>query len=226
MERLCLVDFDDTLILTDSLKSVFLGERWFLSPGLLVVGIRLFFCRLFRKGEFEARSEFKRRLLLKYSGLSDEVRKAYIQLFKDKVNHVLTDRIIEGQFDRVVIISASEEELIKSVIGDSIAEYDVIANRIPAYFNDSKVKTAERTGLSVSEDQHSEEFRTCYGAEKVRRLLDLFPNCSDYGIIIYTDSFSDQPLIEIADEAYLVKGAQITHIKAGAQQQTNRPEQL
>ena len=45
MERLCLVDFDDTLILTDSLKSVFLGERWFLSPGLLVVGIRLFQCK-------------------------------------------------------------------------------------------------------------------------------------------------------------------------------------
>ena len=213
MKRLCLVDFDDTLILTDSLKSVLLGERWFLSPMMLAAGIRLFLCKLVRKGEFEARSEFKRRLLLKYSGLSDEARKAYIQLFKGKINQALTDRIRDGQFDRVVILSASEEELIKSVIGDSIAGYDVIANKIPVNIDDGKAETVKKTGLSDPEDQHSEGFRTCYGAEKVRRLSEVMPDYLDQSITVYTDSFSDKPLIDIAKEAFLVKGTSIIPVK-------------
>ena len=46
----------------------------------------------------------------------------------------------------------------------------------------------------------------CHGTEKVRRFYEMYPN----GKIeqFYSDSYSDSPLAEIADEAYLVKGDQ------------------
>ena len=47
----------------------------------------------------------------------------------------------------------------------------------------------------------------CHGKEKVRRFYEMYPN----GVInqFYSDSLSDSPLAEIAQEAFLVKGFDI-----------------
>ncbi len=93
MKRLCLADFDDTLILTDSLKTIMLKERWFLSPTILTAGVRLFLCRLIKKGEYEARSDFKKRLLLKYGRMPETVREEYIRSFRKQITPVAVRRI-------------------------------------------------------------------------------------------------------------------------------------
>ncbi len=207
MKKLCLADFDDTLILTDSLKTILISEKWFASPALLTAGVRLFLCRLMRRGEFEARSEFKKRLLQKYAGLSDTTKEQYIDSLKEKINPVLADRIRSEGFDRIIILSASEEELIRSVIGGTFETCDIVANRIPSD------RTSVKTGSRGPEHKPAEVFRTCYGGEKLRRLSEILPDYSEYRITVYTDSYSDRPLIEIADEAFLVEGTQVAQIK-------------
>ena len=207
MEKLCLADFDDTLILTDSLMTIFAGEKWFFSPALFTAGVRLFLCRLTRRGESEARSAFNKKLLLNYAELSDAAKEQYILSLKEKINTELTNRIRSEGYDRIMILSASEGDLIRSVISDSFEDYEVIANSIPSNCLTSRDK------LSAGSPGHEEIFRTCYGPEKIHRLSEVLPDYSDYRITVYTDSYSDQPLIEIADEAYLVKGMQIDQIK-------------
>lgn len=44
----------------------------------------------------------------------------------------------------------------------------------------------------------------CYGAEKVRRLLSVFPNRNDYYLIVYGDSRGDREILSFADEHYLL----------------------
>ena len=51
----------------------------------------------------------------------------------------------------------------------------------------------------------------CHGKEKVRRFYEMFPN----GKIeeFYSDSYSDTPLAEIAEKAYIVTGEELTDWK-------------
>lgn len=58
-------------------------------------------------------------------------------------------------------------------------------------------------------DKHTGVFsgRNCHGAEKVRRFREVFPDgqIQDF----YSDSHSDDPLAELAQHAWLVKGNQL-----------------
>ena len=192
-KRLCLADFDDTLILTDSLKSIMRRERWLMSPALFVAGVRLFICKRTGRRELDARNRFKKRMMLKYRDLPAAKKVQYYQELREKLNTSVITHIREKHFDRIAIVSASEEMLIHQVLGDALGKIEIIANRIPS--DDAK------------------QFRTCYGPEKVRRLAEAIPEYTDYHITVYTDSYSDQPLIDIADEAYLVKGTATELIK-------------
>jgi HAD superfamily hydrolase (TIGR01490 family) len=42
----------------------------------------------------------------------------------------------------------------------------------------------------------------CYGDEKVRRLLQVFPNRGDYFLIAYGDSSGDNALLNLADQSF------------------------
>jgi phosphatidylglycerophosphatase C len=46
------------------------------------------------------------------------------------------------------------------------------------------------------------EGANCYGAEKLRRLLELFPNRDSYHLSVYGDSDGDRELLAAADHAY------------------------
>lgn len=53
--------------------------------------------------------------------------------------------------------------------------------------------------------------RFCFRENKVGCLLDRFPNAKvDH---FYTDSFNDQPIIDLAEHAFLVKGDRIKQLK-------------
>ncbi len=191
MSRLCLVDFDDTLIDCDSFKSIMIHEGWLCSPKLVAKGVKLFLCKLTGKDTLAARSEFKKVLLKKYALLPDTKKEEYFEAFRSKINPEVISAINDASFDHVIIISASEEELIRSVIADRIPAYDVIANPV-------------RPG---------EEFITCYGREKLRRLAETVPDYESMEITVYTDSYSDKPLIDIAAEAFMVSAGIIKQIR-------------
>jgi HAD superfamily hydrolase (TIGR01490 family) len=44
--------------------------------------------------------------------------------------------------------------------------------------------------------------KNCYGQEKVKRLLEMFPNRSNYKLVVYGNSRGDRELIDFADEGY------------------------
>ncbi len=191
MSRLCLVDFDDTLIMTDSLKYIMIHEGWIFTPRLFCAGIRIIFCRLSGGDKLKARSGFKRIVLERFAQMDASGKERYAGYFRSLINTDLISAVNDGEYDRVIIISASEEQLIRDVIRDAIGKYDVIANRL----------------------EDGSEFRTCYGEEKIRRLAKAVPDYADHEITVYTDSYSDQPLIDIAKSAYIVHGKEMDAVK-------------
>lgn len=87
-----------------------------------------------------------------------------------------------------VIISASPEFLLEPII-KKLDINTLMASRVD-----------KRTGLY--------DGINCHGKEKVRRFYEVFPD----GKIdeFYSDSYSDTPLAEIADKAYIVKGEKLS----------------
>lgn len=84
---------------------------------------------------------------------------------------------------------------------------DVIISASPEFLLEPIVKKLDINTLMASRvDKHTGLYDgiNCHGKEKVRRFYEVFPD----GKIdeFYSDSYSDTPLAEIADKAYIVKG--------------------
>ena len=90
-----------------------------------------------------------------------------------------------------VIISASPEFLLEPIC-EILGIHYLMASRVDKY-------TGIYDGIN------------CHGKEKVRRFYEMFPN----GKIeeFYSDSYSDTPLAEIAEKAYIVTGEELTDWK-------------
>jgi len=89
-------------------------------------------------------------------------------------------------------------------------EDDVVISASPEFL----VKPAcDRLGIRVCMgspvDRHTGVFsgKNCHGAEKVRRFREVFPDAQidDF----YSDSYSDDPLAQIAKHAFLVRGDEL-----------------
>lgn len=206
MKTLCIADFDDTLILTDSLAYIMKREKWYLRPSLVTAGIGIMASRVIPSQDkkdiaLKARSRFKERLLRLYYSLPKKKHDSYIAAFKSLINTAVIEDINAKQFDRIVIVSASETDLIKEVIGGVWPDITVVANSL------------DPDSLDPDFPASQPEFTTCYGKHKVSRLTEAIPNLEDYDISVYTDSMSDKPLIDLANSAYMVDKATINRIK-------------
>ncbi len=201
MKTLCIADFDDTLILTDSLAYIMKREKWYLRPSLVTAGIGIIVSRMIpsqdkKDAALKARSRFKKQLLRPYYSLPPEKHDSYISTLRSLINTAVIEDINAKQFDRIVIVSASETDLIKEVIGDVWPDIMVVANSFDPALPDTQVG-----------------FTTCYGSHKVSRLTEAVSDLEDYDISVYTDSMSDKPLINLANSAYIVDKATINRIK-------------
>lgn len=88
---------------------------------------------------------------------------------------------------------------------------DVIISASPEFLLEPIIKKLNIKTLMASRvDKHSGIYDgiNCHGKEKVRRFYEVFPD----GKIdkFYSDSYSDTPLAEIADKAYIVKGEELS----------------
>ncbi len=114
-----------------------------------------------------------------------------IEDFWNKHQHKIKGFYIDQQKSDDVIISASPEFLLEPIC-KRININHLIASKVDC-------KSGKYDGIN------------CHGKEKVRRFYEVFEN----GKIdeFYSDSYSDTPLAQIADRAFIVKGNEISDWK-------------
>lgn len=100
---------------------------------------------------------------------------------------------------------------IKKFYLDQQKNDDVIISASPEFLLEPIIKKLRIKSLMASPvDKHSGKHNgiNCHGKEKVRRFYEVYPD----GKIdeFYSDSYSDTPLAEIADKAYIVKGEELS----------------
>lgn len=145
-----------------------------------------YFLYLFRiRNKTEVKESFF--VFLKYF---DDIE-TIIDEFWNKYNIKIKKFYLEKDHTNDIIISASPKFLLKKIT-KQLKVKDLIASEVDS-------KTGKFKG------------RNCKGQEKVEQLLKKYSNIKI--IQMYTDSYSDQPLIDLAEKAYLVKKNKIISIK-------------
>lgn len=114
-----------------------------------------------------------------------------IKEFWDKHEHKIKQFFKDQTTTSDVIISASPTVLLEEVM-NRLGKYKVIATEVDI-----------NTGKLLS--------KNCKGKEKIVRLKEVYKDVEVDNT--YTDSYSDQPLIDIAKNAYLVKKNKVKKIK-------------
>lgn len=177
-----LADFDETIIDIDSFASMMKQEKWYLDPAVLLCGAGLVLTRMIGKDQLPARSRMKKRLMEKYRDLPADKRKEYIDLLRNHIDPEVVAEIKALSAEKLIIASASEEELIRDVLAGILEPDDIIANEFGG-----------------------EDFRTCWGREKAERFIEKYPHYEEYDIHVFTDSQSDRPIMELADHVHMIE---------------------
>ena len=111
-----------------------------------------------------------------------------VKSFWETHTSYIKDFYLKKKHDKDIIISASPEFLLKPITKE-LKVMDLIAS-------DVNKKNGKFNGLN------------CYGKEKVKRLNKKYKNLTV--LESYSDSLSDTPILELAKNAYLVKGNKLT----------------
>lgn len=192
MQNIAVVDFDRTILNVDSLKYILIKEKLYLDPVLFASGVLLFANIAFkrkRQKQLVVRNLFKKRLLLLINRLDKRKFDKYVEYFKNHLNHDLL-RILNENYPKIFIVSASEETFIENVIAGQLNTFTVVANNM----------------------QHLENFETCWGINKVRFLQQKAGDEISSGFDVFTDSLDDGPLIMKSKRAFLVNKTEVQEI--------------
>ena len=176
-------DFDGTLYSGDSTLDFILYSLK-RHPTLLrfFPGIGIQFCRYICKSI--DKTTFKQGLYHLFSGYDAE---SELEDFWDSHQHKIFSWYPDQHRQEDIIISASPEFLLKPIC-KRLGIRHLIASQVDP-------KTGVYTG------------KNCWGPEKVTRLKDELgvTHCDKF----YSDRYSDQPLADLADEAYLIVKGEI-----------------
>lgn len=178
-------DFDKTIYNGDSTADFikFCAKRYKKAYITIIPTLWAFF--LYVLGIY-TKTQFKERMyrFLRYIPDIDKVT----ELFWDEHECNILDYYKKQYSSDDIIISASPEFLLMPICARLGIE-KLIASRVD-----------KKTGIYDGEN--------CWGSEKVTRLYDKYgiDRCDEF----YSDSFSDTPLAEIADRAYIVRKNKLT----------------
>ncbi len=185
-------DFDKTIYKNDST-----ADFYFFCikkhPALFFPLVNTLFCDIryyiFNSG---SKTQFKQRM---YSFFKKIDAESLAEEFWEKHIDGIKKFYLKQQREDDVIISASPEFLLSPVC-HKLKIKNLIASKVDP-------KTGHYTG------------ENCHGKEKVRRFYERFPE----GRIdrFYSDSHSDDPLAEIANESFMVKGESLSKWNEGHQ---------
>jgi len=189
-KRLYVFDFDGTLTKRDSLLAFIIFVRgWkmllltFLRYSPLLVLIKL--------GLYDNGKAKEKVFSACFKGMSLTSFNDYCQRFAEENRSLLREQAVlyinKVREETCVIISAS------------------VDNWVQPFFPSV---TVLGTQIEVVDGRLTGRFLTpnCYGPEKVRRILALFPDRSAYHLTAYGDSRGDRELLAFADEAPLQTG--------------------
>jgi len=86
---------------------------------------------------------------------------------------------------------------------------DIVISASPEFLVGAATERLGVRLLASRVDKHTGETtgENCWGAEKVARLREAYPDVTIASF--YSDSYSDDPLAQLADHAYLVKGSEL-----------------
>jgi HAD superfamily hydrolase (TIGR01490 family) len=191
MSKIAVFDFDGTITKSDSLLHFIRHSRGIFS---LLSGFILF-SPLIILMKFGVLPNWKIKEILfgyYYKGLEIATFDYWGITFKDHLNNNIRNGVKQKIHDlklegfMIVIISASMENWIKP------------------WAEDNGVDIVMGTKAEVEEDKLTGRFSTknCYGAEKVKRLLEKFPEREKYYLCAFGDSKGDRELLAFADDAY------------------------
>ena len=183
MEHVNVYDWDKTIFPVDSTAAFC---RWCVRrhPSVLLHFIGLLpILPAFLSGRLP-KTRFKERLYGFLRRIPDI--DAEVQAFWDANFHRIHRWYLEQMRPDDIVISASPEFLIS-----------VPAERLGVRLLASRVD--RKTGKTTGEN--------CWGPEKVKRLREAYPDVTIANF--YSDSHSDDPLAQLADRAYLVRGSEL-----------------
>ena len=97
--------------------------------------------------------------------------------------------IFSSLLDKVIIVSAS------------------IENWILPWAEKEGIEIVLATQIEVNEEERLTGYFSspnCYGKEKVKRILEMYPNRENYILIAYGDSSGDFDMLSFADNGYII----------------------
>ena len=124
----------------------------------------------------------------RFAALGNHFSKKAKELIRMDTMEYLLKHKADG--DTIYIITASVEEWVKPIC-ESIGVSQVLATKMEV----------DKDGVLTG------RFSTanCYGAEKVRRLMEVEPDRENYYLCAYGDSRGDKELLEFADKGLLIR---------------------
>ena len=190
MNKIYAFDFDGTLTTRDTLLEFICfacGAPRFLLGFLLHAPLLVLMkLRLYPNGKAKQRVFtwfFKGMPVEAFDALCQDFANTHRHLLRPDVVSKLEQALAEGS--EVFIVSAS------------------IDNWVQPFFPSV---TVLGTQIEVADGRLTGRFLTpnCYGQEKVRRILTLHPDRSDYHLTAYGDSRGDHEMLAFADEAHTI----------------------
>lgn len=193
MKKLYTFDFDGTLTTKDTLLefikyakggTALYAVLLLYSPLLVLMKLRLYSNQKVKEKVFSRL--FKGTTLEAFDKLCRDFAHSNGHLLRKQATDYIYNNVKNVEGASMVIVSASIVNWVKPFF-DDIIKVDVLGTEI-------EVKDGRLTGRFLSAN--------CYGEEKVRRLLERFPDRSSYYITAFGDSRGDRELLAFADEAY------------------------
>ena len=191
MNKVYAFDFDGTLTTRDTLLEFIrfaCGTTRFLlgfllySPLLVLMKLRLYSNGKAKQKVFA--HFFKGMTISEFDALCQDFASTHRHLLRPEVVSQLEQALSDGA--EVLVVSAS------------------IDNWVQPFF--PKVKVLG-TQIEVIDGRLTGRFLTpnCYGQEKVRRILAIYPKHSEYHLTAFGDSRGDREMLAFADESHLIK---------------------
>ena len=195
MNKVYAFDFDGTLTTRDTLLEFIrfaCGTPRFLlgfllySPLLVLMKLRLYSNGKAKQRVFS--HFFKGMAIAEFDALCQDFARTHRHLLRPDVVSRLEQALAEGA--EVLIVSASIDNWVQ-----------------PFFKNHQPVPMVLGTQIEVIDGRLTGRFLTpnCYGQEKVRRILALYPDRSEYHLTAYGDSRGDREMLALADDPHLIR---------------------